>query len=117
MIAFSAKPPAETVPPPQTETPATPSGEAPAATATEETRNILFSYHGAGKNVAIVGDFNNWFREPLRKKKDNVWRTSVKLRPGTYKYMFVVDDKRVRDPNNKSVSDGGRSVLTVKPAS
>lgn len=78
-------------------------------------RNILFKWSKPGaKKVFIVGDFNNWYRTPL-KKQDNHWELSFSIAPGTYEYLYVVDDKRIKDPNNKSASAGGKSILKVKP--
>ena len=79
-------------------------------------RNILFKLaRPNAKKVEIIGDFNEWTRAAM-KKNGKVWQVSVPLAPGSYEYAFVVDDKRVRDPNNKkSASDGKASVLTVKP--
>lgn len=82
----------------------------------EGRRNILFTYRNStAKTVFIVGDFNKWFRQPMN-RKDGIWSVSVPMTPGTYEYRYVVDNKRVRDPNNKNVSDKGHSVLTVKPS-
>jgi len=79
-------------------------------------RNILFSVHSSvAKDVYIIGDFTKWFREPLTKKKGNLWTLAKKLTPGTYEYLYVVDGRRVKDPNNKKVSNGGKSLITVKP--
>ncbi len=79
-------------------------------------RNILFSLpRPNAKSVFIVGDFNDW-KEDVMVKKDRKWQRSVSLEPGSYKYMFVVDKKQMRDPNNKVVS-GGKSLITVKPLS
>ena len=47
-------------------------------------------------------------------KKDKKWQVVIPLEAGTYKYMFVVDEKRVRDPNNKNSADG-KSLINVKP--
>lgn len=78
-------------------------------------RNILFSLpRPNAKKVFIIGDFNKWYRQPM-KKQGKAWQVSVELKPGRYQYLFVVDDKRIVDPNNKSVADG-KSVLVVKPA-
>ncbi len=79
-------------------------------------RNILFKIaRPNAKKVEIIGDFNEWVRQPM-KKAGKVWQMSVPLAPGSYEYAFVVDDKRVRDPNNKNSSSGGKaSILTVKP--
>jgi hypothetical protein len=79
-------------------------------------RNILFSLpRPRAKAVFIIGDFNDW-KEQAMTKKDNKWQLSVALEPGSYKYMFVVDKKQMRDPNNK-LSAGGKSLITVKPLS
>lgn len=79
-------------------------------------RNILFTlYSSSAKKVHIIGDFNEWNRQPLKKKSKKVWTISQKLKPGTYEYLYVVNGKRTKDPNNKKVSPKGNSVLTVKP--
>lgn len=81
-----------------------------------EKRRILFTYRSStAKKVFILGEFNNWFRKPMA-KKDKVFSVTLELAPGTYKYKFAVDEKRVRDPNNKLVSSDGNSLITVKPA-
>lgn len=80
----------------------------------KEYRNILFSYHSStAKEVFIVGDFNNWFRNPMMRKNKKTWTAAVKIEPGTYQYLFVVDGKRIGDPNASSTKDG-KSVITVK---
>ena len=79
-------------------------------------RNILFLFpKPSAKSVFIIGDFNDWKRGPM-KKQPKGWEVTIPLEPGAYKYMFVVDGKRVKDPNNKNVDDG-KSVITVKPLS
>lgn len=84
--------------------------KAPVAT----TRNILFRFpRPSAKAVFIVGDFNNWKRQPMVKKEKG-WDISVPLEPGAYKYMFVVDGRRIRDPNNRVVQEG-KSLINVKP--
>jgi len=79
-------------------------------------RNILFKLgRPTARKVEIIGDFNEWMRQPM-KKAGKVWQISIPLAPGSYEYAFVVDDKRVRDPNNKKTASGGKaSILTVKP--
>ena len=39
------------------------------------------------------GDFNNWDTQshPLQKKEEGIWTTTIKLKPGRYEYMFVVN--------------------------
>jgi 1,4-alpha-glucan branching enzyme len=80
------------------------------------TRKILFKLiRPNAKEIMIVGDFNNWMRQPLVKKGKS-WEVSVPLKPGSYEYAFVVDGRRVRDPNNKQAGSNGKSsIITVKP--
>jgi hypothetical protein len=98
-----------TVSPAQTETAPAVSESAPV-----EKRRILFSLpRPNAKSVTIVGDFNNW-QPDVMEKHGRKWERVVLLEPGSYSYMFVVDKKRIRDPNNKTTADG-KSVITVKP--
>ena len=56
--------------------------------------------------VLIAGDFNNWTPEstPMVKTAGpGTWTMSLPLRPGRYRYRFIVDGKWVTDPNNKYV--------------
>jgi len=54
------------------------------------------------KTVAVAGDFNSWqpARQPMRDESGGgVWTTTLKLAPGRYEYMFVVNgEKWVADP-------------------
>jgi 1,4-alpha-glucan branching enzyme len=52
----------------------------------------------------LAGSFNNWDYKstPLRKGKDNIWRTSLSLKPGRYEYKFYVDGNWWNDPSNNS---------------
>lgn len=78
-------------------------------------RNVKFNLPSrSAKKVYIVGDFTDWMRKPLAKGKNNLWSVTMKLKPGSYKYQFIVDDKKMADPNNKNSKDG-KSVLNVKP--
>jgi hypothetical protein len=57
---------------------------------------------GADSSVALVGDFNDWDPRatPLRPSSDSLWSVVVPLRPGRYRYTFVVDGTRWRrDPS------------------
>jgi len=61
--------------------------------------------------VAIAGDFNRWnsgdnlLEDP---DGDGIWTGTLKLKPGRYEYMFVLDGKKwVPDPNAlRYVKDG-----------
>ena len=54
------------------------------------------------KTVYVAGEFNNWARDDtsLLENKQGVWMRQVGLRPGKYRYRFVVDDNWKEDPNN-----------------
>lgn len=72
------------------------------------------------KKVSLVGEFNKWFRQPMKRDGDN-WTVSIPIAPGKYQYVFVVDDgksgpngKRVPDPSNEEKSkDGKFSILII----
>jgi 1,4-alpha-glucan branching enzyme len=72
------------------------------------------------KQVYVAGTFNEWNATdtPLEKGKDGIFRTTLKLPPGTYQYKFVVDGTWVADPANPETVDDGyggvNSVLTAE---
>jgi hypothetical protein len=58
------------------------------------------------KSVQIAGDFNNWspVSTPMTAAaKPGDWKTRVALRPGRYRYRFVVDGRWTTDPSNTYV--------------
>jgi hypothetical protein len=62
--------------------------------------------------VAVAGDFNQWHAEHDASLRDDdgdgVFVGTLRLPPGTYAYMFVVDGKRwVSDPYATNVRDDG----------
>jgi 1,4-alpha-glucan branching enzyme len=71
------------------------------------------------KQVFLAGSFNNWQPEqtPLVAAGNGRWTRDLKVGPGRYEYLFVVDGQWLPDPNaRQSVENpfGGRnSVLTV----
>lgn len=52
------------------------------------------------QSVQLAGDFTSWEQSPvtLRKQPDGVWKTTVKLPPGTYEYRLLVDGQWQDDP-------------------
>ncbi len=73
----------------------------------------------ASTRVAVVGDFNNWDPQAtILTRRGQRWTTTVRLRPGRYRYTFLVDGARwIADPGRSSAADPdfGRptSILTV----
>ncbi len=55
------------------------------------------------ERVHVVGDFNGWRLSDsgvMRPGGDDRWGTELDLRPGRYRYKFVVDGHWMEDPNN-----------------
>ena len=62
-------------------------------------------------SVAVVGDFNDW--NPNKhllydENKDGIWTATLRLEPGRYEYMFILDGQKwVPDPEAyRFVRDG-----------
>jgi chromosome partitioning protein len=55
------------------------------------------------ESVYVTGSFNDWsLDESCRMtKKGEAWALSLTLKPGVYKYQFIVDGKWQEDPENK----------------
>ena len=53
------------------------------------------------QEVTLAGDFNNWDTKanPLKKDKNGMWKVSLSLKPGRYKYRFFVDSNWENDPS------------------
>ena len=57
-------------------------------------QNIEFTFFAPqAKKVYLAGNFNNWNvkEHAMKKDKDGMWRTSIKLSPGIYEYKYIVD--------------------------
>ena len=68
-----------------------------------KTKPVAFRWTIMGANaVHLVGEFNNWDPQahPLKMAKDGIWKVTVRLKPGSYEYMFVVDGEWRDDPLN-----------------
>lgn len=70
--------------------------------------------------VQIAGDFNNWVPDPLHLTSSlgrPVWRKVISLKPGSYQYKYLIDDRWMPDPaNDKTAPDflgGANSIINV----
>ena len=47
-------------------------------------------------SVSLLGDFNQWDDTKNRMKRDRngVWKTEIKLAPGEYQFLYYVDENR-----------------------
>jgi len=62
------------------------------------------------KNVALVGDFNDWdtTRNFLKKQSNDTWAVDIPIDKGTYAYLFLIDGKEWRtDPLRKEIVPDG----------
>jgi 1,4-alpha-glucan branching enzyme len=64
-------------------------------------RADFFCHAPEAKHVSVIGDFNNWNPNatPMIRQPDGQWAASLELRHGYHRYVFLVDGKRVLDPN------------------
>ena len=120
--APTAQPAAPPVQPAAVEPPSDESAapEEPAPEQETPARRVLFKYRDAvPQRVSIIGDFNRWSPQLMKKDKNANWTVVFRLKPGTYAYNFVVDGKTIRDPSNRRMKPAGQkipsSVLVVKP--
>lgn len=78
-----------------------------------------FTYYQKGlQSIALVGDFNDWKADStaLTEVSPGVWSVSVAIRPGVYKYQFILNGKQfVADPTMpQESSDFGSPNSVVK---
>lgn len=65
--------------------------------------NFVLNYPQA-KVVQIAGDFTQW-QPVMLTKKDGFWQISLKLKPGEYKYIYIIDGQPYLDPQRNVVED------------
>lgn len=85
-------------------------------------REVQFRLYAPRKSsVYLIGDFNGWNRAADRMQKDSgdVWSLHKKLKPGTYRYQFLIDGRLVIcDPYALAVERAGageppRAILEI----
>ncbi len=80
---------------------------------------IRFEYYApSAKQVSLAGEFNNWEYGNsekainLKKTEEGLWWIVVPLKPGRYKYKFVIDNSKwEKDPNGEDTADGNSLVI------
>jgi chromosome partitioning protein len=82
---------------------------------------VVFSIEAPlAERVQLAGDFNGWRPDTLELQRvGGVWKTSLKLEPGRYRYRFVVDGHWQSDPLNQAIEPspyGGYDSLVVLDA-
>ncbi|MFN3550315.1 MAG: glycogen-binding domain-containing protein [Endomicrobiia bacterium] len=76
-------------------------------------------FSSTAKKVSLIGDFNNWIPQQMKKVNTKKWELIVEIPEGRYHYNFLVDGRPVLDPNNKKPSEISKqgfksSVLELK---
>jgi 1,4-alpha-glucan branching enzyme len=79
-----------------------------------------FAWPYAGQQVFIIGTFSCW-RDKLPLEFENgVWKTTLKLFPGTYQFKFIVDNAWCFDSSQPTSTDNNgntNNVIRVAPKS
>jgi hypothetical protein len=79
--------------------------------ASAATENVRFELAAEGaSSVTLVGDFNGWDRKAclMTREKTGLWSVEMQIAPGSYQYLFLVDDRTWRsDPLNARSSPDG----------
>jgi chromosome partitioning protein len=89
---------------------------APAVTA----EGVVFTVEAPhAVEVQIAGDFNDWKPErTILRPEGRIWRTTLMLGPGRYRYRYVIDGEWVTDPMNPMVEpspfSGNDSLLVLE---
>lgn len=101
-------------PPKPRVTPTPAPAAAPAAETAVKARAVVFKLHAPNaRAVQLVGAFIvHGGRRELAKGAGGGWTLKLYLNPGSYRYFFTVDKKKVLDPQNPRV-DRGASVIVV----
>jgi len=83
--------------------------------------NYTFKLKGYSdaRNVKLIGTFSKWEKgEYTLAHNNDEWIIALYLKPGKYIYEFVVDGRRIKDPNNKlwepGEDDVSNSVLWIE---
>src|SRR5215469_17689346 len=60
----------------------------------------------AARNVALVGDFNDWnpTAYPMKRQPDGAWLVQIQLNHGHHHYQFLVDGKATLDPRAQGIA-------------
>jgi hypothetical protein len=80
---------------------------------------VRFRLHAPqASEVAVAGDFNGWSPEthPLRRSESGWWELTITVPPGSYQYVYVVDEEWTTPPRAAATLDdgfGGRNGIFV----
>lgn len=68
---------------------------------------VAFHVSAPAREVALVGDFNNWDPAANRlERQGRTWNLTLRLPPGRYRYAYLVDGQRwLPDPGFPAAGD------------
>jgi 1,4-alpha-glucan branching enzyme len=82
--------------------------------------DVTFKLAADAASVFVVGEFNNWVADDTSRleRTNGCFSRALNLKPGSYRYRFVVDGKWQEDPSNPLFAEnpfGERdSILEIK---
>jgi 5'-AMP-activated protein kinase regulatory beta subunit len=82
---------------------------------------VVFTVEAPGAaHVQLAGDFNDWLPDAGEMEPEGgVWKKTLTLAPGRYRYRFVIDGQWQCDPRNTVVEPspfgGDDSLLVLDP--
>ncbi len=67
----------------------------------DKARGVTFHYYGKkARQVFLVSSFLRGGKKALKKPRRGPWQITVYLMPGKYRYLLMVDGKKILDPRN-----------------
>ena len=67
------------------------------------------------RTVSVVGDFNDWKigADPLERGELGVYKTTIPIEDGGWRYLLVVDGEWRTDPENPATRDAPEGILPI----
>jgi hypothetical protein len=73
----------------------------------------VFNWNLGGKNVSILGNWDNWFRKIPLIRSNNDFITIIPLFSGRFHYKFIVDGQLKHAPNHKIKNESNGRFLNI----
>jgi hypothetical protein len=73
----------------------------------------VFNWNLGGKNVSILGDWDNWYREIPLIRSNNDFSTIIPLFSGQFRYKFIVDGQLKHAINHKIKNESNGNIVNI----
>jgi 5'-AMP-activated protein kinase regulatory beta subunit len=73
----------------------------------------VFNWNLGGKNVSILGNWDNWYREIPLIKSNNDFSTIIPLFSGQFRYKFIVDGQLKYAINHKIKNESNGNIVNI----